>query len=79
MSGNLENIGYSMQGKECVYNIDMMEETASILAFGAGTMTKRVFGGENRIERLPNPKDVPTYLEKLERLIETKRMFFDGK
>lgn len=79
MSGNLENIGYSMPGKECVYNIDMMEETASILAFGAGTMTKRIFGGENRIERLPNPKDVPTYLEKLDRLIEAKRMFFDGK
>lgn len=79
MSGNLENIGYSMPGKECVYNIDMMEETASILAFGAGTMTKRVFGGENRIERLPNPKDVPTYLGKLDRLIEAKRTFFSGK
>lgn len=79
MSGNLENIGYSLPGKECVYNIDMMEETASILAFGAGTMTKRVFGGENRIERLPNPKDVPTYLEKLDRLIEAKRTFFSGK
>ncbi|MPM61882.1 Oxygen-independent coproporphyrinogen-III oxidase-like protein HemZ [bioreactor metagenome] len=79
MSGNLENIGYSLPGKECVYNIDMMEETASILAFGAGTMTKRVFGDENRIERLPNPKDVPTYLGKLDRLIEAKRTFFSGK
>jgi len=76
MSGNLENIGYAIPGKECVYNIDMMEETASILAFGAGTMTKRVFGGENRIERQPNPKDVPTYLEKLDRLITAKQRFF---
>ncbi|MEN6340498.1 MAG: coproporphyrinogen dehydrogenase HemZ [Clostridiaceae bacterium] len=76
MSGNLENIGYARTGKECVYNIDMMEETASILAFGAGTMTKRVLASENRIERLPNPKDVPTYLAKLDLLIEKKSEFF---
>ncbi|MEA4870740.1 Oxygen-independent coproporphyrinogen-III oxidase-like protein HemZ [bioreactor metagenome] len=79
MSGNLENVGYALPGKECVYNIDMMEETASILSHGAGTMTKRVFGGENRIERLPSPKDVPTYLEKLERLADDKRAFFTEK
>ena len=76
MSGNLENVGYALPGKECVYNIDMMEETASILSHGAGTMTKRVFYGENRIERLPSPKDVPTYLNKLDKLIEDKAAFF---
>lgn len=76
MSGNLENVGYALPEQECVYNIDMMEETTSILAHGAGTMTKRVFGRENRIERLPSPKDVPTYLEKLGRLIEQKQAFF---
>ena len=76
MSGNLENVGYALPGKECVYNIDMMEETASILSHGAGTMTKRVFHGQNRIERLPSPKDVPTYLAKLDRLIEDKQVFF---
>lgn len=76
MSGNLENVGYALPGKECVYNIDMMEETASILSHGAGTMTKRVFAGQNRIERLPSPKDVPTYLYKLDKLIEDKARFF---
>ncbi len=76
MSGNLENVGYALPGKECIYNIDMMEETASILAHGAGTMTKRVHCGDNRIERLPSPKDVPTYLNKLDRLCSDKRLFF---
>ncbi len=76
MSGNLENVGYALPKKECVYNIDMMEETASILSHGAGTMTKRVYSGENRIERLPSPKDIKTYLEKLPVLIEGKRTFF---
>ncbi len=79
MSGNLENVGYALPQKECVYNIDMMEETASILSHGAGTMTKRVFGGENRIERLPSPKDVPTYLGKLDRLIADKAVFFSER
>jgi hypothetical protein len=54
----------------------MMEETASILSHGAGTMTKRVFGGQNRIERLPSPKDLRTYLAKLDRLIEEKAQLF---
>lgn len=78
MSGNLENVGYARPGSECVYNIDMMEETTSILSHGAGAMTKRVFQKGTRIERLPNPKDVPTYIEKLDRLIAAKREFFSN-
>ncbi len=76
MRGNLENVGYARAGTECIYNVDMMEETASILSHGAGAMTKRVFSGEHRIERLPAPKDVPTYIGKLPQLLEEKRRFF---
>ncbi len=75
-NGNLENVGYAANGKLCVYNIDMMEETTSILAHGAGAMTKRVFGSENRVERIPNPKDVPTYGAKLDILNAAKRTLF---
>lgn len=78
MNGNLENVGYAQSGLECMYNIDMMEETVSILAHGAGAMTKRVYGGENRVERLPNPKDVPTYFEKQPVLFEKKRLLFEN-
>ncbi len=42
MSGGFENVGYSVPGKECLYNVAMMEEIQSILGFGAGTITKRV-------------------------------------
>lgn len=76
MTGNLENVGYALPGAECAYNIDMMEETASILSHGAGAMSKRVFGAEARIERLPNPKDVDTYLAKLDELLAGKERFF---
>ncbi|MBR6040166.1 MAG: coproporphyrinogen dehydrogenase HemZ [Clostridia bacterium] len=75
-NGNLENVGYAAEGKLCVYNVDMMEETTSILAHGAGAMTKRVFDSENRVERIPNPKDVPTYGVKLELLDQQKRALF---
>ena len=75
-NGNLENVGYAADKKLCVYNVDMMEETTSILAHGAGAMTKRVFSGQNRVERIPNPKDVPTYGAKLDLLDRQKRDLF---
>lgn len=75
-NGNLENVGYAAEGKLCVYNVDMMEETTSIIAHGAGAMTKRVFDSENRVERIPNPKDVPTYGAKLALLDQQKRALF---
>ena len=78
MQGNLENVGYAKSGTECVYNIDMMEETVSILSHGAGAMTKRVYGAGERVERLPSPKDVPTWYEKQGKLFaEKKRLFSD--
>ncbi len=75
-NGNLENVGYAADGKLCIYNINMMEETTSILAHGANAMTKRVFYGQNRVERIPNPKDVPTYGAKLDLLDAQKRALF---
>lgn len=77
MRGNLENVGYSLPGYECAYNIDMMEETRSIMAHGAGAMTKRIYPGQDvRVERLPNPKDVETYINKLDQLFRSKEKLF---
>ncbi len=76
MRGNLENVGYARPNCACVYNIDMMEENVSVMAHGAGAITKRVFGAENRVERIPNPKDVDTYLSKFRELSERKRILF---
>ncbi|MCQ2437268.1 MAG: coproporphyrinogen dehydrogenase HemZ [Clostridia bacterium] len=46
MAGNLENVGYAKPGKACLYNIGNMEETASVLALGAGAITKWLFDRE---------------------------------
>ncbi len=76
MRGNFENVGYAKEGKVCIYNIDMMEETTNIMAHGAGAMSKRLFDGEKRIERIPNPKDISTYIEKVQIVSEEKNKLF---
>lgn len=43
MAGNLENVGYARPGKACLYNIGNMEETVSVLALGAGAISKWLF------------------------------------
>ena len=74
MAGNFENVGYSKKGKECVYNIDVMEETTSVVACGANAISKRVMG--ERIERYASPKDVKTYIEKLPVILQSKGLLF---
>jgi oxygen-independent coproporphyrinogen-3 oxidase len=76
MAGNLENVGYSKKGKECVYNVNVMEEISSTVACGANAISKRVFDGGERIERQASPKDVPTYLSKLDKIKEEKSKLF---
>lgn len=78
MAGNFENVGYSKPGMEGIYNILIMEEKQTIMAVGAGASTKVVFPEENRIERVENVKDVTTYIENIDEMIDRKRRFFYG-
>lgn len=71
MAGNLENIGFSKLGKECLYNILIMEEKQTIIACGAGTSSKIVFG-DGRIERIETVKDPKLYIERLDEMIMRK-------
>ena len=75
-AGNFENVGYAKKGKECVYNIDVMEETSSNPACGANAVSKKVIPSENRLERYGAPKDVKTYISKIEQIIEDKKQLF---
>lgn len=78
MAGNLENVGYALPGKAGIYNILIMEEKQSIVALGAGSITKAVYPG-GRIERADNVKDVNQYLQRIDEMIERKRRLFDGE
>ena len=75
-TGNNENVGWTKAGKACVYNIDIMEETADNLAVGANAVSKRVYNLQNRIERFASQKDVKTYIGKIDEIIARKNKFF---
>ncbi|MBR6823430.1 MAG: coproporphyrinogen dehydrogenase HemZ, partial [Clostridia bacterium] len=80
MAGNMENTGYALPGKECIYNIDIMEEEVSILAFGAGAASKRVDREGKKISRTVGLKDVRQYIERIEEMAGNKlELFSEGK
>ena len=78
--GGHENVGYSKEGTECVYNVAMMSDQRSVLSFGAGGMSKRVFFESDalhvRVERCPCIKDPIQYIAKVEEMAQKKVRFF---
>lgn len=73
--GNLENIGWSKEGKEGIYNILMMEEKQTIIGLGMGSVSKIFYPKENRLERIPNFKDLREYSSRIDELIKKKEDF----
>ena len=76
-AGNNENVGWTKKGKACVYNIDVMEETADNLAVGANAISKRVQTQSGLITRFASQKDLKTYIEHIDEIIVKKRKFFE--
>ena len=88
--GNLENVGFSLEGHEGLYNIYMMEELQTIFAVGAGAVTKLVKHSDTdptdtKIKRIFRPKYPYEYLRLAEEnkdspdtsLIRDKQEIFD--
>nr|WP_300005729.1 coproporphyrinogen dehydrogenase HemZ [Tissierella sp.] len=71
--GNLENIGYTKAGKECLYNIAMMEEKETIFAFGLGAVTKIYYPAEDKILRIANFKSLHDYIDRISELVHKKK------
>jgi len=78
-SGSTENIGYCRDDKISVYNIRIMEERQSILALGAGGISKIYFPAENRLERVANVSNYEIYIERIDDMIARKRNKFFGQ
>ena len=70
--GNFENVGWCKRGKECEYNILMMEEYQHILSVGAGSVTKLLSPGIEKIERIFNFKFPFEYVSRFPALLEKK-------
>ncbi|MBR6705421.1 MAG: coproporphyrinogen dehydrogenase HemZ [Clostridia bacterium] len=73
MAGNLENVGYALPGMESLYNVGMMEETADVLALGAGAISKRVNTRTGKILRAPNVSDIGHYIARTDEMLERKK------
>lgn len=73
ISDNLENVGYCKPGRECIYNIVIMEEKHTILALGAGAASKFIHQPECSVLRVENVKSVIDYIERVDEMIERKR------
>ena len=77
MVGNMENLGYSKKGKECIYNIQMIEDKQTIIALGADAVTKVVFLENDRIERFGNVKDIKEYVNRIKEMVDGKIALLD--
>ena len=64
IAGNLENVGYAKNNKECIYNIMMMSERHTVYGFGGGASTKIVKykGSEKIVERIEGYKGLMEYI-----------------
>ena len=71
--GNLENVGYSKKGYECLYNVYIMDETHTILACGASAVTKLREPDGNNIERVYNFKYPYEFIDRFDEIISRKR------
>ena len=75
MSGSFENVGWSKDGKDCLYNIYMMEELHTILSLGGGGMNK-VNLPDGTLQRFHNPKFPEQYIEMLPSVLTEKEELF---
>ena len=74
--GNLENIGYSAPQKECLYNVYVTDELQTIIAVGAGGVTKHYKKETNLIRRIYNVKAPEEYARRVDQMIERKKKLY---
>ena len=76
MSGSFENVGWSRDGRDCLYNIYMMEEVHTILSLGAGGMNKVNFP-DGSLQRFHNPKFPEQYIKMIDNVLSDKDKLFE--
>ncbi len=75
MSGSFENVGWSRDNLDCLYNIYMMEEVHTILSLGGGGMNKVNFS-DGSLKRFHNPKFPEQYIEMIDDVLKQKEEMF---
>lgn len=75
--GNLENVGWCKENKDCLYNVYMMDETHSVFAAGAGAVTRLKNQQSGHIERIYNYKYPYEYIDNFEEILKRKDGILD--
>ena len=70
--GNLENVGWCKPGRECIYNVYMMEEIHTVLAAGGGAVTKLKDPHSVLVERIFNFKYPYEYVNRFDEMLNRK-------
>ena len=75
--GNHENVGWCKEGFDCLYNVFMMEECHTVLAVGAGAVTKLCRDSGKYVERVFNFKYPYEYINRFTELEERKNRIIE--
>lgn len=80
MAGGLENTGYCKNDTPSIYNVRIMEDSQTIVALGAGGISKAYYPAENRLERVANVTNYEIYIERLSEMLKRKEenLFREG-
>lgn len=73
MAGNLENTGYALPGDICRYNIYTMDESSTVIACGAGGVSKLKDPYSGRLERIFNFKYPYEYISRNDEILHRKK------
>ena len=72
--GELENVGYTKPGSECIYNVDIIEERRTIVGMGPSAASKAILPEEWRLNSHHFPKDIPTYIKRIHELTAKREL-----
>ena len=73
--GNLANVGYAINGRECIYNIHEMADRIDVFAAGAGAVSKFMDAATGCIERVFNVKNLLEYISRSDEMIDRKKRY----
>ena len=72
MVGNLENTGWAKPGYENYYNVYIMDESHTILACGAGAVSKIKHPYKDELQRIFNFKFPYEYIDRYQEMLDRK-------
>lgn len=72
MAGYYENTGYCLEGRDCLYNVRIMDEHQTIIALGAGGISKAYYPETNRLERVANVTNYDEYIKRIDEMCMRK-------